>query len=67
VLALSQSNTPGDSPINSTHDLSGLMKFTRQQPWCDILDAMLEKHLGATLDDYDLDFEELADVIGGDS
>jgi hypothetical protein len=57
---------PGASVMKSTHDLSGLMKFSRREPWCDILDEVLEEHLGATLDDYDLDFEELADVIGDD-
>lgn len=48
----------------SSHDLSRLMKFLRQEEWGERFDEVMEEHVGAALDAFDLDFDALEELVG---
>ena len=50
--------------MKTTHDLLGLMKFMGRDNWQGDLQDVMDAHFGAVLDQTDLDFEELGDILG---
>ena len=50
--------------MKTTHDLLGLMKFMGRDNWQGDLQDVMDAHFGAVLDETDLDFEELGDILG---
>lgn len=46
------------------HDLTGLMKFATRPEWADDLHDALDDHLGPALAQFDIDSDELPDIIG---
>lgn len=46
------------------HDLSGLMKFATSPAWAEHLQDALADHLGPAMETHDLEFDELADIVG---
>ena len=49
------------------HDLDGLIGFiTRDDDWHDRLADVLEEHFLPALEAFDLDFEDLGDLLGDD-
>lgn len=50
--------------MKTTHDLLGLMKFMGRDNWREDLQDVMDAHFGAVLDETDLDFEELGDILG---
>ena len=48
------------------HDLKGLMKFLGRDEWHDCFDDVFDEHFGAVLEAADVDFEDLADMLGDD-
>lgn len=48
------------------HDLEGLMKFLSHDQWSDCFEDLLDEHVGAVLDGGDMDFGDLADILGDD-
>jgi hypothetical protein len=50
--------------MKAVNEVAGLIKFSRREPWCDIFDEVIEDHIGLALDEFGVDFDELADLIG---
>lgn len=46
------------------HDLSGLMKFAAQPDWANHLREALDDHLGPAMEAFNLEPEDLAEIIG---
>lgn len=46
------------------HDLSGLMKFATSPAWAEHLRDALGDHLGPAMDEFDFEFEDLAEIVG---
>lgn len=46
------------------HDLTGLMKFATRPDWADDLHDALDDHLGPALTQFDIDSDELPEIIG---
>ncbi|QRM34574.1 hypothetical protein JO965_36300 (plasmid) [Microvirga sp. VF16] len=46
------------------HSLSGLMKWLTHEEWREPFADVLDLHLGPACEDYEMDFEEIAEVIG---
>ena len=46
------------------HSLSGLMKWLTHEEWREPFADVLDLHLGVACDDYEMDFEDIAEVIG---
>jgi hypothetical protein len=46
------------------HDLSGLMKFATSPAWAEHLRDALGDHFGPAMDEFDFEFEDLADIVG---
>ena len=46
------------------HSLSGLMKWLTHEEWHEPFADVLDLHLGPACDDYEMDFEDIAEVIG---
>jgi hypothetical protein len=46
------------------HSLSGLMKWLSHEEWREPFAETLDLHVGPACDDYDMDFEDMAEVIG---
>jgi hypothetical protein len=46
------------------HSLSGLMKWLSHEEWREPFAETLDLHIGPACDDYDMDFEDMAEVIG---
>jgi hypothetical protein len=50
--------------MKANYDLSRLIKFAMREPWLEEMQAVLGEHLGEALDQYDLEFDDLDDVLG---
>ncbi|TPK60479.1 hypothetical protein FJ546_19080 [Mesorhizobium sp. B2-4-19] len=48
------------------HDLMGLMKFLGRDQWRDCFEEVFDDHFGPVLDDDGMEFEDLAETLGGD-
>jgi hypothetical protein len=48
----------------SNHSLSGLMKWLSHDEWREPFADVLDLHIGPVCDAYDMEFEEIAEVIG---
>jgi hypothetical protein len=46
------------------HSLSGLMKWLTHEEWREPFVEVLDLHLGPACEDYEMDFEDIAEVIG---
>ena len=46
------------------HDLSGLIKFAGRDDWRPHLESAMGDHFGAAMEEFDLDFEAIGDVLG---
>ncbi|WP_201842647.1 hypothetical protein [Microvirga zambiensis] len=46
------------------HSLSGLMKWLTHEEWREPFADVLDLHLGPVCEDYEMDFEDIAEVIG---
>jgi hypothetical protein len=46
------------------HSLSGLMKWLAHEEWREPFADVLDLHLGPACEDYEMDFEDIAEVIG---
>ena len=46
------------------HDLSGLMKFATSPAWANHLRDALGDHLGPAMEEFDFEFEDLAEIVG---
>ncbi|MCX2698718.1 hypothetical protein OPR82_18510 [Brucella sp. YY2X] len=46
------------------HELDGLMKFLSRDEWRDCFSEIFGDHLGPVLDAFDIDFEDIADMLG---
>ena len=46
------------------HSLSGLMKWLTHEEWREPFSEVLDLHFGPACEDYEMDFEDLAEVIG---
>jgi len=49
------------------HDLKGLTKFLGREEWQEPFDEVCEEHFGTVLEAADIEFEELAAMLGGDT
>lgn len=50
----------------TAHDLKGLMKFLDRDNWGDCFEEVLDDHIGPVLDAGQMEFEDLAETLGGD-
>ncbi|MVA27587.1 hypothetical protein V6582_01745 (plasmid) [Agrobacterium vitis] len=50
----------------TSHDLKGLMKFLAREEWRECFDEVFAGHFGPVLEAGDMDFEDLAEIIGDD-
>lgn len=50
----------------TSQDLKGLMKFLTRDEWRDCFEEVFEDHFGAVLDAGDMEFEDIAEILGGD-
>ncbi|UVK52847.1 hypothetical protein DBIPINDM_006280 [Mesorhizobium sp. AR02] len=48
----------------ASHDLKGLMKFLDRDEWRGCFEEVLDEHFGPALDACEIEFEDLADVLG---
>lgn len=46
------------------HDLSGLIKFAGRDEWRPHLERAMGDHFGAAMEEFDLDFEAIGNVLG---
>lgn len=46
------------------HDLSGLIKFAGRDDWRPHLESAMGDHFGAAMEEFNLDFEAIGDVLG---
>lgn len=47
--------------------LDGLARWANRDDWTDLLDEVFDRHFGDVLDEHDLDFDALDDLIGADA
>jgi len=51
--------------MNPGHDLEGLMRFLgREELWKERLQDVLNEHFGPALEKFEIDFEELGEIVG---
>jgi len=51
--------------MKPSHDLTNLIDFSqREGPWPDLFRAVLDEHFGPALEEFDLDFDDLEEVLG---
>ena len=48
----------------TSHDLKGLMKFLNRDEWRACFEEVVETHFGTILDAGDMEFEDLAEILG---
>lgn len=46
------------------HQLKGLMKWAERDGWAEIFDEVFDAHFGDVLDEWDLDFDDLDEIVG---
>ncbi|MEP6565703.1 MAG: hypothetical protein ABJB10_11240 [Mesorhizobium sp.] len=50
----------------TSHDLKGLMKFLGRNEWSECFTEVFDDHFGPILDEADMAFEDLAEILGDD-
>ncbi|MET2831222.1 hypothetical protein [Mesorhizobium shangrilense] len=50
----------------TSHDLKGLMKFLARDEWRECFKEVFEDHFGPALDAGDMEFEDVAEILGDD-
>ncbi|MDE4589014.1 hypothetical protein LOF17_14805 [Sinorhizobium meliloti] len=50
----------------TSHDLKGLMKFLAREEWRECFGEVFYDHFGPVLDAGDMDFEDIAEILGDD-
>jgi len=51
--------------MKHSHDLTNLIAFSqREGPWPDLFRGVLDEHFGPALEEFDLEFEDLEEVLG---
>lgn len=50
----------------TSHDLKGLLKFLARDEWHGCFEAVLDEHFGMVLEAGDMEFHDLAEVLGDD-
>lgn len=50
----------------TSHDLKGLMKFLTREEWRECFDEVFYDHFGPVLNAGDMDFEDIAEILGDD-
>lgn len=50
--------------MSRRHGLDGLARWAERDDWAELFDEVFDRHFGDVLDEHDLDFEELDDLIG---
>jgi hypothetical protein len=50
--------------MKANYDLSRLIKFAMREPWLEEMQAVLGEHLAEALEQFDLEFDDLGDVLG---
>ncbi|MER9408091.1 hypothetical protein NKI36_29200 [Mesorhizobium caraganae] len=50
----------------ASNDLSGLMKFVDRDKWRECFEQVFNDHFGPILNDEDMEFEDLAEILGAD-
>jgi hypothetical protein len=50
----------------TSHDLKGLMKFLARDEWRDCFEEVFDDHFGPVLDGGDMEFEDIAEILGDD-
>jgi hypothetical protein len=50
----------------TSHDLKGLMKFIARDEWHECFGEVFDDHFGPALDACDMEFEDLAEILGDD-
>ncbi|RWP44844.1 MAG: hypothetical protein EOR04_04400 [Mesorhizobium sp.] len=50
----------------TSHDLNGLMKFLSRDEWRECFEEVFDDHFGPILGEGEMEFEELAEVLGDD-
>jgi hypothetical protein len=50
----------------TSHDLKGLMKFLARDEWRDCFEEVFDDHFGPFLDAGDMEFDDLAEIVGDD-
>ena len=48
----------------TSHDLKGLMRFRAREEWRECFDEVFYDHFGPVLDAGDMDFEDIAEILG---
>lgn len=56
----------GQDEMARKHGLDGLARWAERDDWAQLFDEVFDRHFGDILDDRDLDFEELDDLIGAE-
>jgi hypothetical protein len=49
--------------VKASHDLKGLIKFLDRDEWREEFQSVLDEHFGPVLDEVELEFEELGDIL----
>jgi hypothetical protein len=50
----------------TSHDLKGLMKFLARDEWSECFDEVFDDHFGPVLDAGEMEFEDIAEILGDD-
>jgi hypothetical protein len=49
--------------VKASHDLKGLIKFLDRDEWREGFQSVIDEHFGPVLDEMELEFEELGDIL----
>lgn len=50
--------------MKTSHDLSGLIKFLGRDDWQDRLQDVMGDHFGPAMEEFDLEYDEIGDLLG---
>ena len=50
--------------MKTSHDLSGLIKFLGRDDWKDCLQDVMGDHFGPAMEEFDLEYDEIGDLLG---
>ena len=51
--------------MRPAHDLSNLIKWLSREEWRPLLEEVMAEHFGPAMEAFDVEFEEIGDVLGG--
>ena len=51
--------------MRPAHDLSNLTKWLSREEWRPLLEEVMAEHFGPAMEAFDVEFEEIGDVLGG--